>query len=390
MLALASKAMAVSLPFALLLIDLFYKRKIGSRVILEKIPFFAMAAVISALTIYLHTQTEAFNVAFPASVGFYYLIKSLVFYFAKTVWPIDLSAVYSMATTLSPAVLAQTKFRLIGLAVLFAMLVLFAIRDRRVFLGVSLFFVTIFPVLKIKAVSTAWAADRYMYLPSIGLLLAFVSIIGSVSNLKILKRFIRPDLILIAVISFFIAAFSYMTWNRCPVWQNTRTLFMDILLRDPGIGVFYSTIAEYYEKKGDLPRAGKFYERAFIVSQIEKFKDFAKRIEEEIAMLPAGEAEKGNSGQTQEERSQEAKLVNMIGRMRGSRGDIDTAISLFQEGLELDPKNPDIYNNLGFALCMKKDYERARACFEKALELDPKHWKAAHNLKMISGPAPSS
>lgn len=390
LLALLSKAMAVSLPFAILAMDIFYRKKIDRRVAAEKIPFFFMAGVISVLTIHFHTQTEAFATSFPPGVWFYYLIKSLVFYFTKTIWPVDLSAVYSMATSLPPAVLAQTKFRLIGLAVLLAALVLFAIRDRRILLGLSLFFITIFPVLKIKTVSTAWAADRYMYIPSIGLLFAFVLIIDNIAGLKILKRLILSDRILITVISFFIIVFSLMTWSRCPVWHNTRTLFMDILLKDPGIGVFYPVLGKYYEDNGDLLKAEKFYERGFFVSQIEKFRDSVKRMREEIAKLPAGEAESRRMKETQKEKAEEAKLVNKIGEMRGLRGDTDTALALFQEAIELDPRNADAYNNLGFAFTMKQDYEKARACFRKALEIDPDHKKAAHNLRMVSGAGPAA
>ncbi|MFC1590541.1 tetratricopeptide repeat protein [Candidatus Omnitrophota bacterium] len=81
--------------------------------------------------------------------------------------------------------------------------------------------------------------------------------------------------------------------------------------------------------------------------------------------------------------SEEAELLNIEGIGHGKDGDLDTAISLFNRAVELDPDFAESYNNLGFAYYQKGDRGRAEGYFRKALEVDPDHERAGINLKFI-------
>jgi len=78
-----------------------------------------------------------------------------------------------------------------------------------------------------------------------------------------------------------------------------------------------------------------------------------------------------------------ARLLNDLGVAQGKAGNIDKAIVLFDQAIEIDPAYAESYNNLGYAYFKKGEYGRAKECFEKALEIDPEHEKAGVNLNYL-------
>ena len=171
-LALLSKAMAVTLPVALLLYDFVKMRAFDRRAVWEKIPFFLLAAAAGAVA--LHTQDPLGKAVLgsgwsvPIAVGF--AAYCLVFYLVQLAWPVRLAAVYSFPRLDSGAPPPVYWLALAALVLAGVWLAWFHGRNRRVVFGALFFAVTYAPVAQLIPFGQP-IADRYLYLPVLGPLL---------------------------------------------------------------------------------------------------------------------------------------------------------------------------------------------------------------------------
>ncbi len=80
---------------------------------------------------------------------------------------------------------------------------------------------------------------------------------------------------------------------------------------------------------------------------------------------------------------EKSRILNKMGKIQGKAGNLDQAISSFEEAIQLDPNYAESYNDLGYAYYLKGDYERAEEYFKKALEVDPDYEIARRNLETL-------
>lgn len=92
---------------------------------------------------------------------------------------------------------------------------------------------------------------------------------------------------------------------------------------------------------------------------------------------------KGKPAEGDKDIAGEVKLLNKMGEVQGRTGNLDKAVELFNQAVEIDPNYTESYNNLGFAYYRKGEYRRAEEFFKKALEIDPNFEKARSNLLNI-------
>lgn len=188
-LALASKPMAVSLPFVLLLLDYWPLRRMEgwtkadassnipqqppSRLVLEKAPLFALAAASCAVTVWAQSRGAVQNlVKFPLVTRFENALYSYILYICKTFWPARLALFYPHPGIFLPA----WKPALGGLLLCAISVAVWIQRTARPYLlvGWLWFLVTLVPVIGIVQVGKQGMADRYAYQPVIGLFLMIV------------------------------------------------------------------------------------------------------------------------------------------------------------------------------------------------------------------------
>ena len=340
-LSLLSKSMAVTLPVVLILLDYFSGRKLNIKTLIDKIPFFLLALVFGVITVIIQnsvstvisnsmTHYSLFNRIFISSY-------SVAFYIISFVAPVKLSALHP-----SPEIMQgflPLKYYLSPLLIIGLIFLILKIIKRKtnnenltaktVIFGTLFFLFTISVALIAGSVRHAEIAERYTYIPYIGLLL----IAGhSILNL----RFMIYNLKFIIVI-LFIFIFSILSYQRNQVWANTITLYDDVLEKYPR-----SYIA--YGNRGSEKIGLQDFEGAL--------KDYTKAIE----INP-----------------KYANAFYNSGIAKGALGDKQGALQDFSKAIEIKPEFAEAYYNRGFIKYNLNDKQRAIQDFDKALELKPQN-----------------
>jgi tetratricopeptide (TPR) repeat protein len=235
-LGLMSKSMLVTVPFVLLLLDFWPFGRLGGargmdgepaprhRLLLsavrEKLPLFALALVACAATFLTQESEKATNAALriPVENRLANAAVTTITYLWQTFWPRDLSVFYPPKAIglLAPPVLAALFFLLI---LTFGALIA---RGKLPFLLVGWFWFVgmLVPVIGIVQGGDFIQADRYTYLPSIGLLIALVWGLGRLVLAGPKLKLLIPALLIASVV-----ALGFATHAQVAVWRNTRTLF---------------------------------------------------------------------------------------------------------------------------------------------------------------------
>ena len=377
-LSMLSKPMAVSQPLALLLIDYLKNRKFEQRVLLEKIPFFIIAAGFAFLA--LHIQQTAGGISDHsmisalqrACVPFF----GILFYIVKTAAPVHLSALYSIPEIIDPALnlmLLLSPLVLIGCA----SAVYFTHRcSRKAVFGVLLYVIGLVPVLQIVNLGGLLVAERYTYIPIMGI----CYLLGDGFACLLKSRFatsqgIKMFLWIGAAGALF--AFGFLTSQRCGVWHDNFTLWNDVLAQYPNDAAARNNRAIAYNGQGLYDFALEDCNKSIRINP-----NYA------IAYNNRGYAYNGKGlyDMAIEDYSRAIRLdpkygqaYNNRGIARSARGDQDSAIEDYGRVLMLEPKYGQGFNNRGVAYCRKGNPDRAMTDFNQAIALDPRNASAFNN-----------
>jgi tetratricopeptide (TPR) repeat protein len=235
-LALASKPMAVTLPFLLLLLDYWPLQRIVGwinvsrrlstpqqpvrRLLLEKLPLFALSAASSVVTVWAQKSGGAMRSLqlYPFAVRFANALHSYAIYLWRTLWPFGFAAYYPLAGTRLPFWKAALA------ASLLCAISVIAWRQRVVrphlLVGWLWFVGTLVPVIGIIQVGDQAMADRYAYLPLIGVFVALIWCAADVFDLRRAGMGPRGGLA-----AFALAALCFVTWQQLGYWQNSVTIW---------------------------------------------------------------------------------------------------------------------------------------------------------------------
>jgi len=333
-LGLMSKQMLVTLPFVLLLLDFWpLKRRIN---VADKIPLFAIAIIASIVT-YLSQRSSAVSSidAVPLATRIANAILSYGRYLAKTFWPVDLAVLYPFDMDLSNAAVAGVLLLIIAIT---AMVWWRRRTEPFLLVGWLWFLGTLVPVIGIIQIGAQSHADRYTYLPLIGIFIAIVWGIGS-------TQIPREGLITIAVIVLVVLAL--ITNRQLEHWRD-------------GIALFTHTVA--------VTKNNGVAEGALGVALHD-----AGRDDEAIPHLQeAVRLEPNETGAWAE-----------LGNLLAGKGDVPNAIAAWKHAIDLDPHQADVENNLGVAYANTGRVNEARAAFARALQIDPTFTPARDNLARL-------
>ena len=227
---LLSKPMVVTLPFVLLLLDVWpLRRGIRGK---EKLPLFALSAATCVATLIAQSGTIHLASRFPMELRFANAVLSYVAYLGKTLFPTRLAVFYPMPTEF-PA------WKVAGAALLLAALTLLALRaPRYVTVGWLWFLGTLVPVIGIVQVGGQSMADRYLYLPSIGLFL--IAAWGVPRRAVWIPAWI-PILLALAI----------TTRLQLRHWQDSETLFRHAVAVTERNFVAHLHLAQIYAESGE-------------------------------------------------------------------------------------------------------------------------------------------
>ena len=409
-LSLLAKAMAITLPFVLLLCDYYNNRKFDRNVLTEKIPFFMIAALFGAIAIFAQhsyggvRQGQSSNVLYNMVIAGY----GLIFYVIKTALPVKLSCLYPYP---AGALLPYRFYIGAALAAVFmAAVIVYGRHSRKVIFGSLFFLITLLPVLQLVPIGQAMAADRYTYIPSIGLFYltgeAFVWLYRKKGSYERVVKTVLP----IAGISMVILL-SFLTWNRCQVWKDGITLWSDVLKNYPDEPVAYSNRGLALYKKGTYHQALTDFSQALKISprfvdarnnrgivykQLKDYKRALADYTESLQINPRYVKAYSNRGLVYHHmREYEKALVDFNqalaidpqfaiayynrGNTYTSIGEDDKAIADYREALKIDPNYAEACNNRANIFLKKGTYDKAIDDYNRALKINPQFATARFN-----------
>jgi protein O-mannosyl-transferase len=344
-LGLTAKAMSVTLPFVFLLLDFWPLARFGKgfgRLVWEKLPLFLLATASSIAAFY--AQHSIGSVVFLERLSFQArLANALITYVAylgHMVWPLGLAVHYP-----------HPRPYLLSIGVLEASLFLvtvsgfvFTLRRRFPYLlvGWCWYLGTLVPVIGLVQVGGQAMADRYTYVPLVGIFVAFVWGLGEiVSRLRVGRT--APA----CAAAVALAGCAALTVVQIGYWRDSRSLWTHTLSMTKNNEVAEYNFGLLLAHQSKLRDAVGYFERAV-------------RIEPTFGLAQ-----------------------NNLGLVLNGLGDPREAIPHFLAALKIDPGNADAHNNLGTAYRRLGRTEEALAEFTAALEINPQHSMAYFNAGVV-------
>jgi protein O-mannosyl-transferase len=338
-LGLLAKPMLVSTPLLFLILD-FWPLARGRPRLLEKLPFFALAAAASAATVLAQSKWNAVAAVANYSLGARVsnALVSCVAYLRDVVWPARLACFYPHPASLGrgTGILATA-----GSAILLTAITVVAIAARKArpwfLFGWSWYLVSLAPVAGLMQVGSQARADRYAYVPMIGI---FVAVVWELAS-RVPKTAAAPRAAAAAA-SLVLASFAAAAFVQAGTWRNAESLYRHALAVTRDNWLASNNLGNFWLAQSDPERAlGAFRQAA--------------------AMKPDYEMAYYNEG------------VALTALSRP-----EEAIRAYRENLRLNPSNADGWVNLGYALInLGQSREGLQAC-ERALSIRPDDPIALH------------
>jgi len=339
--------------------------------VLEKIPLFVLTALSCAATCI--AQRTAGAVApleiYTPAIRIANAFVSYLVYIAKTIWPDNLAVLYP-----HPGI--WPLWQVLGAALFLAGVTFAVIRTAKQspFLPVGwLWFTgTLVPVIGIVQVGGQAMADRYTYIPSIGL---FVMAAWGIP--QIFKKWRYGKEVLASASVLCLLFLFFLTWRQVGYWHDSMTLF------DHALGVtkdnffIYNNRGMTYYEHGDYKRAIEDFDRA-----VQSNPGFA------TAYNNRGNARNnlGDYARAIEDFDRAIQIDPLYAQAFGNRGNAYNATGNYTRGIqdiaraiEIDPEYAKAYNNLGAAFARTGNREKALDSFNRALEINPYYADAHYN-----------
>jgi tetratricopeptide (TPR) repeat protein len=377
-LGLMAKPMIVTLPFVLLLLDVWPLRRAPGRVLpgkallREKLPLFALAAGASVLTFLAQRHGGAVaplaGIALPLRIE--NALVSYVAYIGNMFWPADLAVFYPYPRALPFWQVAGAGLALAGIS-------LAAARQFRarpyLAVGWCWYLGTLVPVIGLVQVGGQARADRYTYVPVIGL-----SIMLAWGAAEVVQRWPRVRKAVVAAAVAACSACVAVTWFQLQYWANSETLFRHALEVTSGNFTIDSNLAEYYlerqrneearEHAAEAVRIDPYYVEAHVnlataLSHLGKIADSETEYRKALELQPSNvEAHTG------------------LGAALAVQQRTAEALEELQTAVRLKPGYADGHFNLGKALASLGRNQEAAAEFAAAVRLEPDRPEAHHSL----------
>jgi tetratricopeptide (TPR) repeat protein len=371
-LGLLAKPMLVTLPFVLLLLDYWPLGRMNGRFILhpssfilrEKLPLFALALASCVVTFLAqrHGLAVAPLEAFPLAARLGNALLAYASYLGKTLWPMHLAVHYPHP---GPAVsVAGAAAAGLLLAVLTALVLGPGRRRPYLAVGWLWFLGTLVPVIGLVQVGSQALADRYTYIPLIGL---FLALTWGAADLAAAWRLPRPYLI--ATAALVLSACGALTWVQVGYWKSSLHLWERAAAVSETDGLAHLNLGDCYRARGMFADAGRAYARAA---------EFGPGRPEPHAKLATVLADLGRPEQAAAEYRRAIDLDPKAAWLHFNRGSLlvqlgrpEEAIAEFRAAGELDSASAWPHNNLGNLLRDQGRPEEALAEYRRAIDLDP-------------------
>ena len=366
-LGLMAKPMLVTLPVVLILID-FWPLRRGLQLV-EKIPFFVASLASSIVAFVAHQRGGAVATleVIPLASRIENALITYVVYILKTFWPTHLAIFYPypLQSLVAPAILC-------GIALIIISALLVRAYQQRSYLAVGWvwYLVTLLPVIGIIQTGSQARADRYTYIPMIGLSIALTW--GAAEHLKPWPR-MQATLATAAAL-----ALITLSWFQVQTWHDDISLYRHAITAVPANYIAYYNLASALEAQGQTDEAIVQLREAVRVRP-----DYVPARAELGQLL----ATRGHPNEALQElqtavrqRPDDAVAHYRLGSVLGSLGRANDAAAEFAETVRLQPNNPDAHYNLALALAQQDRLPDAAHEFAATIGLRPEDADAHFNL----------
>jgi tetratricopeptide (TPR) repeat protein len=381
-----AKSMVVTLPIVLLLLDVWPLQRIRigrkapaagieetplRRILLEKAPMLALSLAVAVVTCVVQQRSHyvaTLDLA-PLSQRISNALVSYVAYVSNLVWPTKLAVFYPFdldAPWWQPVAA--------GLAVL-AVSILALRSPRRPYLAVGWFWylITLTPVIGLVQVGSQARADRYTYLPTVGLLIALTWGAG-----ELVRSRPRLRMAMAAGAVAVCLACAGLTWRQVGYWQDTVSLFRHSLSVTSGNYLGYNILGLALRDQGHLDEAVASYREAIKINP---------QFEDAHANLSQALLEQGRTGESLGSAAAAARLKPddeeaqyNVGTALANQGRFEEAVEALRIAVRLKPDYAKAHANLGSALANLGRLDEAIEQFREVLRLEPGMEGARENL----------
>jgi protein O-mannosyl-transferase len=395
-LGLMSKPMLVTLPFVLLLLDYWplCRTKIEQPnddqtinvtkvapnkkrilfLISEKVPLFVLSAIFSYLTLFIQKNAGAVLglKSFPILNRLGNVVISYELYIRKMFWPFDLAVFYPLNYNIS---FWQVIFPALLLIVITVIVSIYYRKRPYLLVGWLWYLGTLVPVIGIVQVSDQAMADRYAYIPFIGLFIMLTW--GAFDIIK--KHFSSRIIIIIPLL--IISGLTIAAHQQVKYWQNTFTLFSHALDVTQNNAFAHSNVAGELLMQNKVDEAMLHCEKALLLNP----RDYNTLVRVARIYNIRGEKDKAIDALLQAIQVQPRyhKAYDDLCEILMQTGRIKEALQEYKKAADINKDDPDIHYNFGNALAVNGDYDEAIAQFKKVIQLRPLDAGAYNNIGVI-------
>lgn len=365
-LGMMSKQMLVTLPCTLLLLDYWPLERIqfGSEhardrkqssktawaLVVEKIPLFAISMLGSALVLWAQGHTQISLDTLPLAARIENSLITYVAYMGKFLWPAGLIVYYPLRTAnLSPDEMVSALFpaaALSGLVLLVISAVCIRQRLKRPYLivGWLWYLGTLVPVIGIVQVGHQSMADRYTYVPLVGIYIMLAWLAA-----EFVEKHETARTWIVGAVAVWLLVLSAVAFKQVGYWQDSKTLFTHVLNVNEDNAIAQHAIAESLYDEGEYEQAEYHIKRA-------------------IELRPS-----------------EPRPYVSLGYVYYRQRKFGPALENFNRGISIHPRHAFAFNGRGLVYLSVGQFDKARADLERALELEPHSEIVQHNMELALG-----
>jgi tetratricopeptide (TPR) repeat protein len=330
----------------------------------EKIPFFVLSAVIVIITFYNPNQQKTSLKAFPLGSRLANAPVAFVTYLEKTFWPHDMAVFYPFSDQLP---IWQVLGATLLILVISVAVIVMVRRLPYLFVGWLWYTIAILPVIGIIQVSLTAPcsmADRYHYLPSIGIAIMLAwGIPLSIKREGVRKKILLP----VSITALSIMA--VFTWQQCGYWKNSMELSKHALQVTKDNFVAHNFFAVALAEKGRIEEAIEHYNKSIRLAPDYAYAYYNRG--DAFIMLGQYQMAIEDFNKAIHLKPDNAAAYNNRGTIYIKFGQYQIAIEDFNKAIRLKPDNASAYYNRGTIYIKLGRHQRALEDFNKAIHLKP-------------------
>jgi tetratricopeptide (TPR) repeat protein len=348
-LGLMSKPMLVTLPCVLLLLDYWplgrlkldssFSFRHSKYILLEKLPMLLMSAVCSVAAVLATVETGAIDEKLPMLWRIGNAAAAYATYLWQTVWPTGLAVLYPHPADRLP--LSAAILSLVLITVICAVVFLWRRKYPYAPTGWLWFMGMLVPVIGFMQVGAQAHADRYTYLPQIGL---FILLVWGVADLS--RPWRHRRIVLGSSMTAILIALAICSWIQTTHWRDSKSLWTHTLKYTSNNWTAHNNLGTILFRQGDVRGAIEQYKKA-------------------LSIHPNHDGAHNN-----------------LGNALHAQGKLAEAVECYKRTLELNANHQEAHNNLGFVLHAQGEYAEAVECYRRALDINPTFAVAHNNLGM--------